>query len=37
MMFSVRHAGSDTELLADGDMEAHSDMVQAQFNWEEQS
>jgi hypothetical protein len=32
---SVRHAGSDTELLADGDMEAHSDMVQAQFNWEE--
>jgi hypothetical protein len=32
---SVRHAGSDIELVADGDMEAHSNMVRAQFNWAE--
>ena len=32
---SVKHAGSDTELLADGDMEACQDIVRATFNWDE--
>jgi len=32
---SVQHAGSDTELLAEGDMESYREIVPAQFNWEE--